>query len=93
MDATAAGVMEPIGQGWSQVVDLCVAFALSSIVGAERQWRGKSAGCSTPITAGHSACCFRSAPGAAGACWAWWSTNIRASVGSMSYSTATTTPA
>jgi putative Mg2+ transporter-C (MgtC) family protein len=52
MDVTAAGVMEPIGQGWSQVVDLCVAFALSSIVGAERQWRGKSAGLRTQAIVG-----------------------------------------
>lgn len=52
MYATATAVMEPIGQGWSQVADLCVAFALSSIVGAERQWRGKSAGLRTQAIVG-----------------------------------------
>jgi putative Mg2+ transporter-C (MgtC) family protein len=52
MYATATAVMELIGQGWSQVTDLCVAFALSSIVGAERQWRGKSAGLRTQAIVG-----------------------------------------
>ena len=45
-------VMEPFGQGLAQIVSLCAAFALSSLVGAERQWRGKSAGLRTQAIVG-----------------------------------------
>lgn len=48
----AAGLMEPAGQGWDQVLDLCIAFLLSSVVGAERQLRGKSAGLRTQSIVG-----------------------------------------
>lgn len=50
-----AHVMEPSGQGLSQVADLCVAFGLSSIVGLERQLRGKSAGLRTQAIVGTAA--------------------------------------
>jgi putative Mg2+ transporter-C (MgtC) family protein len=43
------------GQGWRQVGELLLAFGLSSTVGAERQWRGKSAGLRTQSIVGTSA--------------------------------------
>jgi putative Mg2+ transporter-C (MgtC) family protein len=41
-----------ITQGWSQVGDLAVAFALSSLIGLEREWRQKSAGLRTHTLVG-----------------------------------------
>ena len=40
------------GQGWRQVGELLLAFALSSVVGLERQYRGKSAGLRTQTIVG-----------------------------------------
>jgi putative Mg2+ transporter-C (MgtC) family protein len=40
------------GQGWRQVGDLLLAFALSSLIGLERQLRGKSAGLRTEAIVG-----------------------------------------
>ena len=40
------------GQGWRQVGDLLLAFALSSLIGLERQLRGKSAGLRTETIVG-----------------------------------------
>ncbi len=40
------------GQGWLQIGELLLAFALSSIVGLERQLRGKSAGLRTQAIVG-----------------------------------------
>ncbi|WP_141003000.1 MgtC/SapB family protein [Nocardioides humi] len=40
------------GQGWRQVGDLSLAFALTSIIGLERQFRGKSAGLRTQSIVG-----------------------------------------
>jgi putative Mg2+ transporter-C (MgtC) family protein len=41
-----------VTQGWSQVGDLAVAFALSSLIGLEREWRQKSAGLRTHTLVG-----------------------------------------
>lgn len=43
------------GQGWDQVVELLLAFVLSSVIGLERQVRGKSAGLRTQAIVGTSA--------------------------------------
>jgi putative Mg2+ transporter-C (MgtC) family protein len=43
------------GQGWLQVGELLLAFALSSVVGLERQLRGKSAGLRTQAIVGTAA--------------------------------------
>jgi putative Mg2+ transporter-C (MgtC) family protein len=40
------------GQGWRQAGELLLAFALSSVVGLERQFRGKSAGLRTQAIVG-----------------------------------------
>lgn len=40
------------GQGWTQVVELLIAFVLSSIVGFERELRGKAAGLRTQAIVG-----------------------------------------
>src|ERR1700710_1147975 len=40
------------GQGWRQVGELLLAFGLSSVIGFERQFRGKSAGLRTQTIVG-----------------------------------------
>jgi putative Mg2+ transporter-C (MgtC) family protein len=54
----AAAFAEPSGQGWVQVVDLLVAFALSSVIGLERQVRGKPAGLRTQAIVGTASALF-----------------------------------
>jgi putative Mg2+ transporter-C (MgtC) family protein len=51
--AAAAGV--PSGQSWTQVCELLLAFMLSSAIGLERQFRGKSAGLRTHAIVGTAA--------------------------------------
>jgi len=41
------GFGEAAGQGWLQIGELCLAFALSALIGAEREIRHKSAGLRT----------------------------------------------
>lgn len=55
MSILASAFMEPTGQGWAEVADLLVAFALSSVVGMEREMRGKSAGLRTQTIVGTAA--------------------------------------
>ena len=43
------------GQGWQQISELLLAFGLSSVIGFERQWRGKSAGLRTQAIVGTTA--------------------------------------
>lgn len=43
------------GQGWRQIGELLVAFGLSSVIGLERQIRGKSAGLRTQAIVGTAA--------------------------------------
>jgi putative Mg2+ transporter-C (MgtC) family protein len=45
----------PSGQGWEQVGELLLAFVLASLIGLERQLRGKSAGLRTQAIVGTSA--------------------------------------
>jgi putative Mg2+ transporter-C (MgtC) family protein len=45
----------PSGQGWRQVGELLLAFLLASLIGLERQLRGKSAGLRTQAIVGTSA--------------------------------------
>jgi putative Mg2+ transporter-C (MgtC) family protein len=45
-------ISEPIGQGWTQVGELGVAFVLSSLIGLERELRQKSAGLRTHTIVG-----------------------------------------
>lgn len=52
MQLATAGFTEPLGQGWEQVAELLIAFALSSVIGLERQLRGKSAGLRTQAIVG-----------------------------------------
>jgi putative Mg2+ transporter-C (MgtC) family protein len=51
--ATVAGA-----QGWKQVGELALAFALSSLIGIEREWRQKSAGLRTHTLVGLGAALF-----------------------------------
>lgn len=46
------------GQGWLQVGELALAFALSSLIGLERQLRGKSAGLRTQAIVGTASALF-----------------------------------
>jgi putative Mg2+ transporter-C (MgtC) family protein len=46
------------GQGWTQVGELGLAFALSALVGLEREWRQKSAGMRTHALVGGGAALF-----------------------------------
>lgn len=46
---------ESFGQGWVQVGELGLAFALSSLIGFEREWRHKSAGLRTHTIVGVAA--------------------------------------
>jgi putative Mg2+ transporter-C (MgtC) family protein len=43
------------GQGWRQISELLLAFGLTSVIGLERQWRGKSAGLRTQAIVGTTA--------------------------------------
>jgi putative Mg2+ transporter-C (MgtC) family protein len=45
-------------QSWKQVADLALAFALSSLIGLEREWRQKSAGLRTHTLVGVGAALF-----------------------------------
>ena len=49
---TIAAAAASHGQGWRQVGELLLAFGLSSVVGFERQYRGKSAGLRTQTIVG-----------------------------------------
>jgi putative Mg2+ transporter-C (MgtC) family protein len=49
---SSAGWFEHQGQGWDQVGALLLAFVLSSLIGLERQLRGKSAGLRTQSIVG-----------------------------------------
>jgi putative Mg2+ transporter-C (MgtC) family protein len=51
----AGGLAAGHGQGWRQVGELLLAFALASLIGLERQLRGKSAGLRTQAIVGTSA--------------------------------------
>jgi putative Mg2+ transporter-C (MgtC) family protein len=46
------------GQGWKQIAELALAFGLSSLIGAEREWRQKSAGLRTHTLVGVGAALF-----------------------------------
>ena len=46
------------GQGWLQIGELALAFVLSSLIGLERQLRGKSAGLRTQAIVGTAAALF-----------------------------------
>jgi putative Mg2+ transporter-C (MgtC) family protein len=46
------------GQGWKQLGELGMAFALSSLIGLEREWRQKSAGLRTHTLVGVGAALF-----------------------------------
>jgi putative Mg2+ transporter-C (MgtC) family protein len=46
---------EPIGQGWTQIGELAMAFALSALIGLEREIRHKSAGLRTHTLVGFAA--------------------------------------
>jgi putative Mg2+ transporter-C (MgtC) family protein len=48
----------PSGQGWKQIGELALAFALSSLIGVEREWRQKSAGLRTHTLVGVGAALF-----------------------------------
>lgn len=50
--AASAGWFGSPGQGWRQVLALLLAFVLSSLIGLERQLRGKSAGLRTQSIVG-----------------------------------------
>ena len=52
LTAGPAGLAAAHGQGWLQVGELLLAFALSSVVGLEREFRGKSAGVRTQSIVG-----------------------------------------
>ncbi len=49
---TIAAEVAGHGQSWRQVGELLLAFALSSVIGLERQFRGKSAGLRTQTIVG-----------------------------------------
>ncbi|MEE1743105.1 MgtC/SapB family protein [Streptomyces sp. NPDC006641] len=49
---------EPVGQGWTQVVEFVVALLLSGVIGVERQVRQKAAGLRTYTTVGAGAALF-----------------------------------
>ncbi|MCW2756769.1 MAG: Mg2+ transporter-C (MgtC) family protein, partial [Nocardioidaceae bacterium] len=54
MSPFATHLFSGAGQGWLQVVELLVAFGLSTLVGLEREVRGKSAGLRTQTIVGTS---------------------------------------
>jgi putative Mg2+ transporter-C (MgtC) family protein len=49
---------EPVGQGWTQVAELAIAFALSLLIGLEREAQQKSAGMRTYTLVGLGAALF-----------------------------------
>jgi putative Mg2+ transporter-C (MgtC) family protein len=53
-----AGFLDFTGQGWLQLAELTLAFALSAVVGLEREIRQKSAGLRTHTLVGVSAALF-----------------------------------
>jgi putative Mg2+ transporter-C (MgtC) family protein len=55
---SAASLAAAHGQGWRQVGELLLAFGLGSLVGLERQLRGKPAGLRTQALVGTSAALF-----------------------------------
>ena len=52
------GAIVPSGQGLKQIGELALAFALSSLIGLEREWRQKSAGLRTHVLVGFGAALF-----------------------------------
>jgi putative Mg2+ transporter-C (MgtC) family protein len=50
-----AALGEPMGQGWAQIGELALAFALSAAIGLERELRQKSAGLRTHTLVGFAA--------------------------------------
>jgi hypothetical protein len=55
---TLAGFLDFTGQGWLQLAELTLAFALSALVGLEREIRQKSADLRTHTLVGVSAALF-----------------------------------
>jgi putative Mg2+ transporter-C (MgtC) family protein len=55
---TASGVAQSIGEGWSQLADLGIAFVLSGVIGLERELRQKAAGLRTYVVVGVGAALF-----------------------------------
>jgi putative Mg2+ transporter-C (MgtC) family protein len=55
---THVAVVVPSGQGLKQIGELALAFALSSLIGLEREWRQKSAGLRTHTLVGFGAALF-----------------------------------
>lgn len=49
---------EPTGQGWVQIGELLLAFVLSSVIGLERELRGKAAGLRTQAIVGTASALF-----------------------------------
>jgi len=49
---------EPIGQGWTQVGELAVAFGLSAVIGLEREIKQKAAGIRTYTVVGFASALF-----------------------------------
>jgi putative Mg2+ transporter-C (MgtC) family protein len=58
MSAALASFGEPVGQGWTQLAELGIALALSSVIGLERQLRHKSAGLRTHTLVGLGSALF-----------------------------------
>lgn len=56
--AVLAEVVEPVGEGWVQVVEFLEALLLSGVIGIERQLRNKAAGLRTYTTVGSAAAVF-----------------------------------
>jgi putative Mg2+ transporter-C (MgtC) family protein len=55
---TDVGVTQPLGEGWSQLAGLGIAFVLSGVIGLERELRQKAAGLRTYIVVGVGAALF-----------------------------------
>ena len=55
---SAAGVMEPFGQGWVQIGEFGIALLLSGVIGLEREIRQKAAGLRTYTVVGAGAALF-----------------------------------
>jgi putative Mg2+ transporter-C (MgtC) family protein len=58
MTHAAPTVLAATGQGWKQIGELGLAFGLSTLIGAEREWRQKSAGLRTHTLVGVGAALF-----------------------------------
>jgi putative Mg2+ transporter-C (MgtC) family protein len=54
----AASMLEPVGEGWTQVGQFGLAFLLSFLIGLEREWRQKSAGLRTYTVVGIGSALF-----------------------------------